>query len=166
MIFRIKEKWCWLSILAAFLVPAILVSALAEAQAATAIKVSQMVSIVRDNVNIRSGPGKKYQVLWELDLGMPLRIVETRGNWYKVSDFEGDVGWVYKTMVTRTPHLVVRKGVGRVTIYSKPASSAKIVGQAESGVVFRTLDRKTGWAKVRHQSGLTGWIQRDLLWGW
>jgi SH3-like domain-containing protein len=33
-------------------------------------------------------------------------------------------------------------------------------------VVFRTLERRNGWVKVKHEDGLTGWIERSLLWGW
>jgi len=32
---------------------------------------------------------------------------------------------------------------------------------------YRNFDlRKPGWVKVRHASGLQGWIARRLLWGW
>ena len=46
------------------------------------------------------------------------------------------------------------------------AAHYSITGKANYGVVFKTLKRKRGWVKVRHEDGLEGWIQRDLLWGW
>ena len=125
---------------------------------------AKMVSVAGRRINMRSGPGNKYAVLWQLGKGYPLQVVETKGNWVKVTDFEGDVGWVYKTLLGSEPHLIVKKE--RVNIRSGPAAHYSITGKANYGVVFKTLKRKRGWVKVRHEDGLEGWIQRDLLWGW
>ncbi len=124
----------------------------------------KMLSISGEKANLRAKPSAKATILWEYGKGFPLRVLKRKGNWYKVIDFENDVGWVYKSLVDSTPHLIVKKK--RVNIRSGPGSRYKLVGKAKYGVVFRTLQQKKGWAKVRHESGLTGWIRRDLLWGW
>ena len=123
-----------------------------------------MVSIKGNNVNMRSGPGEKYAVLWDLGSGFPLKVVDQKGKWYKVEDFEGDSGWVYETLVDRAPHLIVKRR--RVNMRSGPGDGYRVVGKANYGVVFKTLKVKKGWAKVRHENGLVGWISRSLLWGW
>lgn len=123
-----------------------------------------MVSIAKRKVNMRSGPGTGYAVLWELGKGFPLKVEETKGRWLKVSDFEGDVGWVYKPLVSGKPHLIVKKR--RINVRSGPGTNYKIVGKANYGVVFKTLDRRGSWIKVRHENGLNGWVMRKLLWGW
>ena len=125
---------------------------------------AEMVSIGGKKVNMRSGPGKKYTVLWELGIGYPLRVIGTKGNWYKVKDFEGDSGWIYKKLISKKSHLIVKKK--RINIRSGPGRNKKIIGKANYGVVFKTLKRKSGWVKVRHENGLEGWVKRDLLWGW
>ena len=123
-----------------------------------------MVSIAADKVNLRAGPGKHYPVLWELGAGYPLRVLDRRGNWLKVKDFEGDVGWVYKKLTSRRPHLVVKKRL--INIRSGPGTKYKVVAKAKRGVVFATLKRKGRWVKLKHETGLVGWARRDLLWGW
>jgi len=123
-----------------------------------------MVSINADNVNMRSGPGDKYAVLWELGTGYPLKVLEHQGSWFKVEDFEGDEGWIYKTLVAREPHLIVKKR--RVNMRSGPGDNYRVVGKANYGVVFKTLEVKNGWARVKHENGMIGWISRSLLWGW
>jgi len=125
---------------------------------------AKMLSAARDTVNLRSGPGTRYAVKWEYGKGFPLRVISRKGNWYKVKDFEGDVGWVYKGVVSRRAHLIVKKKI--VNIRSKPNSRAKIIGKADYGVVFKTIKQQKGWAKVRHENGIEGWVRRDLLWGW
>lgn len=126
---------------------------------------ARMVSVANDIVNMRTGPGKKNAILWELGKGYPLKVLSTKGNWIKVVDFENDTGWIYKKLVNRKPHLVVKNKI--VNVRSGPGTKFKIVRQAKRGVVFTTLKRQAGWVKVRHEeSRLVGWIMRSLLWGW
>ena len=128
-----------------------------------------MVSVAQEKVNLREGPSTRYPIIWELGMGFPLRVIGSQGNWLKVSDFERDVGWIYKSLVSRKPHLIVKvnkESKARVNIRSGPGTEYEVVGEAEYGVVFETLQRGDGWVKVRHESGLTGWVERSLLWGW
>ena len=53
----------------------------------------------------------------------------------------------------------------KINIREKPGTKNKIVGQAYYGVVFNALQKKADWVKVKHESGLTGWIKQSLLWG-
>lgn len=129
-----------------------------------AVAQAEMVSISGAKVNMRSGPGTKYSIMWELGAGFPLKVESRKGKWLKVSDFEGDVGWIYSGLVSKKAHLIVKKK--RVNVRSGPGAKTKIVGKANYGVVFRTLQQKDGWAKVKHENGLTGWVERSLLWGW
>ncbi len=128
-----------------------------------------MVSVAGEKVNLRKGPSTQYPVIWELGKGFPLRVIGSQGNWIKVSDFESDVGWIYKNLVSRKPHLIVktnRNSNARINIRSGPGTRYEVVGKAQYGVVFETLKRGKGWVQVRHESGLTGWVKRSLLWGW
>ena len=130
--------------------------------------VAQMLSVSGENVNLRSGPGRNYPVKWEYGKGFPLKVIEKKGQWVKVSDFERDSGWVHNTLLSESPHLIVKVNRGskkKINIRSGPSTSKTVVGQAYYGVVFETLEKKNGWARVRHDSGLEGWIKLTLLWG-
>ncbi len=153
-IFSAKSK---LTILVLFLSCVLVTSAYAK-----------MSSIKGDKVQLRSGPGTKYSSKWEYGDGFPLKVLTRKGSWVKVKDFENDTGWVYKQFLTSTPHMIIKKNKGtkkKINIRSGPGTKYKIVGKAYYGVVFKTLGQKQGWAKVKHESGLTGWIKRSLLWG-
>jgi SH3-like domain-containing protein len=129
----------------------------------------KMASVAEEKVNLRKGPSTNYPIMWELGKGFPLRVIGYKGNWVKVADFENDVGWIYKRLLGHKPHLIVKvnkNSNARINIRSGPGTNYNIVGKAEYGVVFETLQRGNGWVKVRHETGLTGWIKRSLLWGW
>ncbi|OGQ99094.1 MAG: peptide-binding protein [Deltaproteobacteria bacterium RIFOXYD12_FULL_55_16] len=125
---------------------------------------AEMVSISRTRAQMRSGPGGKYPIKWELGVGYPLKVVSRQGDWLKVIDYENDGGWVNKKLVTKTPYGIVKNE--KIIIRSGPGEGQREVGNASRGVVLRIIKRKKGWVQVRHESGLTGWVRRDLLWGW
>lgn len=129
----------------------------------------EMMSVNGDKVNLRSGPGTKYAVKWEYGSGFPLKILQRKGKWVKVKDFENDTGWIHKTLLTKEPCMIVKANKDqdtKINIREKPGTNNKVVGQAYYGVVFKTLQQRADWVKVMHESGLTGWINRSLLWGY
>lgn len=130
---------------------------------------AKMGSISGDKVQLRSGPGTKYSSKWEYGDGFPLKILTRNGNWVKVKDFENDSGWVFKKYLSSKPHMIVKVNKGKkkkINIRSGPGTKFKIVGKAYYGVVFETIRQKKGWAEIKHESGLTGWVKRSLLWGY
>ncbi len=129
---------------------------------------AEMLSITADGVNLRSGPGTNFEIKWEYGKGFPLKVVSKKGDWYKVSDFENDSGWIFKSLLSQKGHMIVKvnkKRSKKINIRSGPGTNFKIVGKAYYGVVFETVEQKDGWAKVKHETGLEGWIKRSLLWG-
>jgi len=125
---------------------------------------AEMVSVSSAQARMRSGPGEKYPIKWELSEGYPLKVIARQGKWLKVTDYESDKGWIYKTLVAKTPHMIVK--ASKAVIRSGPADSQRMVANANRGVVLRTIKQKKGWVQVKHESGLVGWVRRDTLWGW
>ncbi len=129
---------------------------------------AEMLSIDGEKVNIRSGPGSNYRVKYEYGQGFPLKVVSRKGQWVKVQDFENDIGWVHRDLLKKKGHMVVkifRNKNKTVNIRSGPGTHNRVVGKAYYGVVFQTVEQRKGWVKVRHESGLNGWIKRSLMWG-
>lgn len=134
----------------------------------TTVCQGKMYSIASKEVNMRTGPGKKYSISWAYGKGFPLTRLAQKGNWVKVKDFENDSGWIYKPLLSSKPHMVVKVFKNKnqtINIRSGPGRKYKVVGKAYYGVVFETLERRKTWVKVKHESGLTGWVARKLLWG-
>jgi SH3-like domain-containing protein len=123
---------------------------------------AKMVAVKNENVNMRSGPSTKNKVLWKLGKGFPLKVLRRSGSWYKVRDFEGATGWIHRSVVNSSGHMIVKKR--KINIRSRPTTRSRVVAKANYGVVFKTLKKTKNWVKVQH-SDLTGWISRNLLWG-
>ena len=130
---------------------------------------AKMLSISGDDVNMRSGPGTNYKVMWELGKGFPLMVLKKKGTWDRVRDFEGTIGWVHEDVTRSTPNMIVKvhkNSKKRINIRSGPGTKYRIIAKAYYGVVLKTLQQKHGWVKVQHDKGVTGWVKRSLVWGW
>lgn len=123
-----------------------------------------MVSVTGSTLNMREGPSTSSAVLWELKRGYPLQITERKGSWVKVRDFEGDTGWVARSLTGNTPHHVVKSKVANIR--SGPGTQHRIVGKAEYGELLRTREKRADWVRVEREQGVGGWISKNLLWGW
>lgn len=134
----------------------------------TSAALAEMVSIKGDDINMRSGPGTKYKVLWKLGSGFPLKVLRKKGRWYRVQDFEGSIGWIHRNVTSRKQHMIVKvnkKTKKRINVRSGPGTKNRIVAKAYYGVVFKTVEQKSGWVHIKHDKGVNGWVKRSLLWG-
>jgi SH3-like domain-containing protein len=129
-----------------------------------ALQAREMVSVARSEINMRAGAGTQTVALWTLARGYPLEVTGRQDQWLKVRDFENDAGWVYRPLVGKTPHMVVKSRVANMR--SAPGTRSRILAKADHGEVLRTLEHRKDWVKVQREGGLKGWVARRLLWGW
>lgn len=128
---------------------------------------SSALCVQTTKANLRSGPGTGYEKVWQVYRYMPLKKVgaSLSGDWYAVSDIDGDVTWIYKPLVTsryqcavvKSEIVNVRSGPG--TNYSKNFSEP-----AKRYDSFLILKSKGSWRKVKDAWGNVGWIHKDYLW--
>jgi SH3-like domain-containing protein len=140
-----------------------LLLALCLSTGAASIAAKEMVSVNRDEINMRAGASTRHEVVWKLRRGYPLQVIARQGRWLRVRDFENDRGWVYRPLLGKSAHHVVTGNI--VNIRSGPGTRYRIVGKAERAEVLRTLERRPQWVMVRQAVGPVGWVARRLLWG-
>lgn len=128
------------------------------------VALANNISIGKDIVNIRAEPTTKSELKWELVQGYPLQIIQKKGQWAQVKDFEGTLGWVYLPLTASTPHHIVKANVANLR--SGPGNNHKVVGKLEKYAVVKTLEKQKGWVKISSKEGQTGWVSSPLLWGW
>lgn len=124
----------------------------------------QMVSIQGHTVNLRAGPTKNAEVLWEVSRGYPLRVVARQGAWLQVQDFENDRAWVSRPLTAQVPHHIVKVPVANLR--QGPGRQHKVVAKLPRYEVLRTRGKQPGWVRVERDTGERGWVAKPLLWGW
>lgn len=129
---------------------------------------AEILSVKGEKVNLREGPGKKYNIKYEYNKGFPFEVIERNKEWIKVKDFENDTGWMHKSVLSKRRYTIVKANRNKdksINIRKGPGSDNQIIGKAYYGVVLKILKHESGWVKIQHESGLTGWISSNLLWG-
>lgn len=130
--------------------------------------VATMLTVRGEKVNLRSGPGTAYSVKWIYKAGFPVKVLKEKGDWLQVVDFEQDSGWIHRSLLTRVPQVIVtahRSSDSKINIRSGPGPEFDVIAKAYYGVVFESLGKSGDWVNVRHEDGIDGWVQKDLLWG-
>lgn len=121
------------------------------------------VSVKGDNVNVRSGPGTNYEVAMELFAGYPLKVSSAQGDWLKVVDFENDSGWIHNSLVNPGNTIIIN-GKKAVNMRAEPSTKSSVIATVDRGVVMTKLESQGKWLKLKHSSGLIGWIYKPLTW--
>jgi len=122
----------------------------------------EWVSVKKDGVNVRSGPNTNKEILWEVFKGFPLEILQHKGEWAEVVDFEGDKGWIYAPLLSNSKMVIVKVDTANLRV--GPGTSYEVTATVKYGVVFALIGTDGDWIKVKHDDGTTGWIHKDLLW--
>lgn len=114
--------------------------------------------------NMRSGPGTKYDVLWQVEQYHPVLVIEKKGSWYKIKDFEGDMAWIHDSLLSKEWGVITIKK--KCNVRSEPITTGKnnIVFTVEKGVPFKVLGNKGDWLQIEHADGDKGWIHKSLVW--
>lgn len=123
---------------------------------------AERLAIKSTTANVRSGPGKNYDVMWQVEKNHPILILKKQGQWYQFRDFEGDIGWVHTSLVGKTSTVITNRE--KCNVRSGPSTKFKIVFDVGKGIPFQVLERKKKWLHIRHADGDKGWIHQSLVW--
>jgi SH3-like domain-containing protein len=129
----------------------------------SSVAFGQRLSVSAKTANIRSGPGTEgYEIVWQVEQYFPIEVLEQKGPWILFQDFEGDKGWINKTLVGDTQTVITLKDKSNVR--SGPGPKEDVIFTVEKGVPFKVLEEKGEWIHVEHVDGDKGWLHKSLVW--
>jgi SH3-like domain-containing protein len=95
---------------------------------------------------------------------MPLEVVFTYGEWSKVRDVMGDLSWVESKQLTAKRTVVVN--TLNAKIHAAADEASPVVFTTDKGVVLDISEPvASGWVKVKHSDGQSGFIKITDVWG-
>lgn len=115
-------------------------------------------------VILYDAPSEKGHRVAVAPRGMPVEVVLTYGEWTKVRDASGDLSWLEsKGLVAKRN---VQVSVANAKIRANSDDAAAVVFSADKGVLLELLDPvASGWVKVRHRDGQSGYVKASEVWG-
>jgi SH3-like domain-containing protein len=109
-------------------------------------------------------PSQKAQPLFVIARFTPVEAVVAIDGWLKIRDADGSLAWIEKRLLTERRTVLVR--TARAQVRSQPEEKAALLFEAERDVVLELVEPGTsGWAKVRHRDGQSGYVSVSQVWG-
>jgi SH3-like domain-containing protein len=125
---------------------------------------AEMRSVAAEQVNVRSGPGGSYDVVWRAVKLYPLEVLDREGAWVRVSDYENEEGWVHGSLLAETPSVVVVSR--KANVREGPGPDRAVVWEVDKEFPMKVLDTSGSWYHVTDDDGLEGWIHKSVTWGY
>jgi SH3-like domain-containing protein len=134
-----------------------------DALADTGLPLPRFVSLASDEVNVRTGPGKRYPISWVfVRRGYPVEIFEEFEHWRRIRDISGETGWVHKSLLSGRRTILIT-GEDR-PLFEDANSESVVTLIAEPGVLGKLLECDGTWCKLEI-AGLAGWIPAVHFYG-
>ncbi len=121
--------------------------------------------IKNEKANLRTGPGTKYEKLWQVFQYMPFKLLGTKGNWKQLQDVDGDKYWVHAPLTTQKYKCAVIKN-NQTNLREGPGTQYPKVSWAPVDKYFsmKVLKIADNWVHIEDASGDKAWIYRPLVW--
>lgn len=122
------------------------------------------VSVTEDSAILYDAPSTKAKRLFVVNRYMPFEQVVALQDWIKVRDRSGGLYWAEKRVLGNKRYVFVLPPL--LDVRATADYSAPVVLKVRQQVALERLESTgTGWVKVRHQDGETGYVRSSEVWG-
>jgi SH3-like domain-containing protein len=131
----------------------------------SSLKIPRVVSLKNSLTYMRSGPGKKYPVTFEIrQKGYPLKIIAEFNNWRKIVTSDKLTGWIHTQLLSS-----FRTGIILDTILLKktPSDKSKAKAKLLPKLIVNIIRCDLKWCKIEivKEKTHSGWIKKKSVWG-
>lgn len=116
-----------------------------------------------DSTKLRTGPGDDYPIKLKYQVrGIPVQVVSSYDNWYKIQDYEGEKGWIHQLSLSKIRTVLITQN--DTIIYFSKSEKSRPVAKVEKNAIMRVLKCGGDWCKVE-DSSYKGWLKKENIWG-
>ena len=120
---------------------------------------------VADNAAVLyDAPSAKAEKRHVVGRSYPLEVIVVVEGWTKVRDASGELAWIESRVLSE--HRTVMVKTRLADIRQAADDRAPLAFQAEQNVLLDLVELTgTGWARVTHRDGQSGYIKLGQVWG-
>lgn len=120
---------------------------------------------VADNAAVLyDAPSAKAEKRHVVGRSYPLEVIVVVEGWTKVRDASGELAWIESKVLSEHRTVVVKTRLA--DIRQAADDQAPLAFQAEQNVLLDLVELTgTGWARVTHRDGQSGYIKLGQVWG-
>ena len=121
-------------------------------------------SVAENAVVLYDAPSAKAKKRYILGRGYPVEVVVVVEGWTKIRDAGGELAWIETRSLSERRSVMVKTALADVRTAAE--DKAPLAFQAEQNVLLDLNELTgTGWARVTHRDGQTGYIKVSVVWG-
>ena len=130
----------------------------------TGLKIPRFVSLKSDNSNLRVGPSKNYPIkLRYIVANTPVEIIDEYQDWRKINDYEGNEGWLHKSLIKGKRFAIVNPPYQEgLQVFNNPKGNN--IGKIGKKNILEVKTCLMHWCKIKYGKN-TGWVNKLNLWG-
>lgn len=129
----------------------------------TGLDIPRYVSLKVSEANMRRGPSLDHKIDWVYKRkNLPIKIIGEFGHWRKVEDFEGQTGWMFKSLFSGKRYVIVIREETLLRNKNKPEGLGKAI--LKKNVIAKAKKCDLLWCLVGIKK-LNGWVLKSDIWG-
>ncbi|MDO8306673.1 SH3 domain-containing protein [Herminiimonas sp.] len=130
----------------------------------SALHAAEYKSVGAQPAVLYNAPSDKGRKIFVAPRGMPVEVVLTQGGWSKVRDAAGDLFWIETTALAVKRNVIVT--AANIKLHATAEEAAAVLAMADKGVLLELLaPAASGWVKLKHRDGPTGFAKVTEVWG-
>ena len=127
-----------------------------------AISQDKFVSLKKNKVNVRYGPGFDSPIKYIYKkIHLPIKQIDIKENWRRIIDLKNNSGWIHRSQLKPTNSVISLKDK---ILFKKPTNFSQPLAKIKKGRVLIVQKCEDNWCKVKSKK-LKGWIKTNDIWG-
>ncbi len=122
-------------------------------------------AIKSDNANMRVGPGKRFEILWNFKKpGLPIKIHKKFKQWYQIETPDGSIGWMRNNLIAYKEKTIIF--IKNAKIYKDKNMESRVIANVDKNSILRVYYCINEWCKVESKKyKIIGFVKRNSIWG-
>lgn len=109
-------------------------------------------------------PSKQGKKLFVIQRGTPVEVIVALDQWSKVRDAGGTIAWIERKSLANQRTVIVT--VPAAEIRQQADADSPLAFRAEKDVVLDFGEKlSSGWVRVKHRDGTSGFARAQDVWG-
>jgi uncharacterized protein YgiM (DUF1202 family) len=124
----------------------------------SAAMAGEQMRVTADGVNVRCGPGRRFEIVCQADKGDLVTVQRTAEEWSEIASPADAKLWVYAELIEESTVIA-----SRVQIRSGPGSSYRPAGKLDRGTTVSIQETLGDWVRITPPPEASVWISSDYL---
>ena len=119
-------------------------------------------SLKKDKVYVRYGPGKDYPIKYIYKKKfLTIKVIDKKDNFRRIIDHKKNSGWIHKIMLRKLNSLIILE---EKIVFKKNSKFSKPIVKLEKGRLVIIKKCEINWCRIE-TGNYSGWIETKNLWG-